>query len=221
MRTICRYFVPEDGDSEAHPNVFLAPKAAHPGAPPTLGQIRGAFPLPGSYHFRFKSPLVPGADRDKSSMAVWMDCTDDRQPVATWRGTIIAKVTRISADDGYDSDEEFDMHRNQAGGSAAAAAAPAQQRAAAAPPAPPSPTKNSSARSAAPSAPSATPPPPRSKPRPRPRSTATRGDGAPASTTRRLPTSKTSRKGPSSTASPRRRARRSTSTCSTSRTTSC
>ena len=136
MQTICRYFVPEDGDSEAHPNVFLAPKAAHPGAPPTLGQIRGAFPLPGSYHFRFKSPLVPGADRDKSSMAVWMDCTDDRQPVATWRGTIIAKVTRISADDGYDSDEEFDMHRNQAGGSAAAAAAPAQQRAAAAPPAP-------------------------------------------------------------------------------------
>lgn len=137
MQIIYRYFVPEDGDSEAHPNVFLAPKAAHPGAPPTLGQIRGAFPLPGSYHFRFKSPLVPGADRDKSSMAVWMDCTDDRQPVTTWRGTIIAKVTRISADDGYDTDEEFDMHRTQAGGGAAAAAAPAQQqRAAAAPPAP-------------------------------------------------------------------------------------
>ena len=123
-----RYFVPEDGDSETHPNVFLAPKAAHPGAPPTLGQVKGAFPLPGRYHFRFKSPLVPGADRDKSSMAVWMDCTDDRQPVATWRGTIIAKVTRISADDGYDTDEEFDMHRNQA-----AAAAPAAAPAAAAP----------------------------------------------------------------------------------------
>jgi len=117
-----RYFVPEDGDSETHPNVFLAPKAAHPGAPPTLGQVRGAFPLPGRYHFRFKSPLVPGADRDKSSMAVWMDCTDDRQPVATWRGTIVAKVTRISADDGYDTDEEFNTHRNQAG----AASAPTQ-----------------------------------------------------------------------------------------------
>ena len=123
-----RYFVPEDGDSETHPNVFLAPKAAHPGAPPTLGQVKGAFPLPGRYHFRFKSPLVPGADRDKSSMAVWMDCTDDRQPVATWRGTIIAKVTRISADDGYDTDEEFDMHRTQA-----AAGAPAAAPAAAAP----------------------------------------------------------------------------------------
>ena len=123
-----RYFVPEDGDSETHPNVFLAPKAAHPGAPPTLGQVKGAFPLPGRYHFRFKSPLVPGADRDKSSMAVWMDCTDDRQPVATWRGTIIAKVTRISADDGYDTDEEFDMHRAQA-----AAGAPAAAPAAAAP----------------------------------------------------------------------------------------
>lgn len=123
-----RYFVPEDGDSETHPNVFLAPKAAHPGAPPTLGQVKGAFPLPGRYHFRFKSPLVPGADRDKSSMAVWMDCTDDRQPVASWRGTIIAKVTRISADDGYDTDEEFDMHRNQA-----AAGAPAAAPAAAAP----------------------------------------------------------------------------------------
>lgn len=122
------YFVPEDGDSETHPNVFLAPKAAHPGAPPTLGQVKGAFPLPGRYHFRFKSPLVPGADRDKSGMAVWMDCTDDRQPVATWRGTIIAKVTRISAEDGYDTDEEFDMHRNQA-----AAGAPAAAPAAAAP----------------------------------------------------------------------------------------
>ena len=85
--------------------------------------VRSRVPFPSRVATtRFKSPLVPGADRDKSSMAVWMDCTDDRQPVATWRGTIIAKVTRISADDGYDTDEEFDMHRNQAAAGAPAAA---------------------------------------------------------------------------------------------------
>jgi hypothetical protein len=122
-----RYFLPEDGDSEAHPNVFLSPKATHPGAPPTLGQIKDAFPLPGSYHFRFKSPVVPGADREKGAMAVWMDCIDDRQIVATWKGAIITKVTRVSMDDdGYDTDDDFDKYR-ASGTSALAAAAPVRK----------------------------------------------------------------------------------------------
>ncbi len=88
-----RYFIPEDGDTEANPNVFLAPKPSRPGYPPTLEQIKASFPLPGKYHFRFKSTLIPGVDKGP---AVWMDCVDDSQPVAVYKNSIIAKVTRIS-----------------------------------------------------------------------------------------------------------------------------
>lgn len=109
----CRYFVPEDGDSEDYPNVFLAPKPRQQGYPPTLAQVKSAFPLPGRYHFRFKSPLVPGSDREKGSMPVWMDCVDDRQAVPSWRGAIVAKVTRLAAEeeDDDDDDDDADFHR--------------------------------------------------------------------------------------------------------------
>eukprot|EP00536_Pseudo-nitzschia_multiseries_P008049 jgi/Psemu1/319281/estExt_fgenesh1_pm.C_1980007 len=111
--TTIRYFVPEDGDLESEPNVFLAPKSRHPNAPPSFGQIRDAFPLPGQYHFRFKSALVPGADRDKNSMAVWMDVVEERQPVPIWKGGIIVKVSRISMeDDDDDDDDDFHAHNS-------------------------------------------------------------------------------------------------------------
>eukprot|EP00804_Cyclotella_cryptica_P017965 CCRYP_008263-RA/>CCRYP_008263-RA protein AED:0.08 eAED:0.08 QI:98/1/1/1/1/1/2/179/360 len=106
MSTI-RYFLPEDGDSEDTPNVFLAPKPNRPGYPPLLGQIKDSFPLPGIYHFRFKTALIPGSDRDKNAVAVWMDCVDDSEPVPTWQSSVVAKVTRVSAadmDDEYDED---------------------------------------------------------------------------------------------------------------------
>jgi hypothetical protein len=105
-----RYFIPEDGDSETQPNVFLAPKPRQQGYPPTLGEVKQCFPLPGRYHFRFKAPLVPGTDRDKGALPVWMDCTDDRQPVFVWKSQVIAKVTRIGVeeeDDDDDDDEDF------------------------------------------------------------------------------------------------------------------
>jgi hypothetical protein len=74
--------------------------------PPTLEQIRRAFPLSGTFHFRFKSPLVPGGDRERGAMAVWMDCADDRQTVPTWKQTIVAKVTRLGVDDDDDDDDD-------------------------------------------------------------------------------------------------------------------
>ncbi|CAB9527469.1 expressed unknown protein [Seminavis robusta] len=104
--TTIRYFIPEDGDDEAYPNVFLAAKSRHAGVPPTLGQIRDAFPLPGRYHFRFKSPLFPGGDRDKDAMAVWMDCVKDTAPAPTWRNTIVAKATRLGMEEEDDEDDE-------------------------------------------------------------------------------------------------------------------
>eukprot|EP00531_Pseudo-nitzschia_arenysensis_P011345 CAMPEP_0116144934 /NCGR_PEP_ID=MMETSP0329-20121206/16298_1 /TAXON_ID=697910 /ORGANISM="Pseudo-nitzschia arenysensis, Strain B593" /LENGTH=212 /DNA_ID=CAMNT_0003640453 /DNA_START=62 /DNA_END=696 /DNA_ORIENTATION=+ len=130
--TTIRYFVPEDGDIESQPNVFLAPKSRHPNTPPSFGQVRDAFPLPGQYHFRFKSALVPGTDRDKSVMAVWMDVVEERQPVPTWRNSIVAKVSRISMEDDDDDDDDDDDHF--------ASPAPAPQPApAAARPIPPAP----------------------------------------------------------------------------------
>merc|ERR1711920_792920 len=100
IMTSIRYFIPDDGDTEDEPNVFLAPKC--PSAP-KLADIKSSFPLPGKYHFRFKINL--GGD---NGLAVWMDCVDDRKPVPMYRNNmIIAKVTRISADD-FSDDEDYD-----------------------------------------------------------------------------------------------------------------
>lgn len=105
--SLCSYFIPEDGDTEGYPNVFLAPKPRQQGMPPTLGQVKESFPLPGRYHFRFKSPLVPGGDREKGGMAVWMDCVHDSQAIPTWRNSIIAKVSRVAVDEDDDDDDDF------------------------------------------------------------------------------------------------------------------
>jgi len=100
------YFIPEDGDEEQHPNVFLAPKPRQPGAPPTLGQVKDAFPLPGRYHFRFKAPLYPGGDREKGAMAVWMDIVRDNVAVPTWKNGVVTKVTRLSVEEDDDDDDD-------------------------------------------------------------------------------------------------------------------
>lgn len=109
-----RYFIPEDGDLEYQPNVFLAPRSAQP---LTLGSIKHAFPLPGRYHFRFKTSLAPNSD--PKQFAVWMDVTDDRQPVPLYgRSQIVAKVTRIGVEEDED-DEDDEEFRSTASASAA------------------------------------------------------------------------------------------------------
>lgn len=116
------YFIPEDGDSEDHPNIFLTSKSVQSGFSPRLKDIKHSFPMPGNYHFRFKTSLIPGTDREKSAVAVWMDCVDDNQHVGVWRGTVFAKVTRINMDDD-DDDYEF-----QARSAPVSAPAPAQRQ---------------------------------------------------------------------------------------------
>lgn len=106
MATI-RYFIPEDGDTEESPNVFLMQKDSTSNLSPKLREIQAAFPLPGTYHFRFKCPLIPGTDREKGAVSVWMDCVDPEQHVGVWRNSIFAKVTRISMED---DEEEFMGH---------------------------------------------------------------------------------------------------------------
>lgn len=82
------------------------PKSQHSGFSPRLREIKENFPMPGTYHFRFKTALIPGSDREKNAVAVWMDCVDDSQHVGVWRNTIVAKVTRISMEE-EDDDEDF------------------------------------------------------------------------------------------------------------------
>lgn len=107
MATI-KYFVPEDGDTEEHPNIFMLPRSTQSGSSPRLGDVMANFPMPGRYHFRFKSPLIPGTDREKGAVAVWMDCVDENQNVGVWKNSIFAKVTRISMDDANDDEEDYD-----------------------------------------------------------------------------------------------------------------
>lgn len=49
-----RYFIPSDGDDPAHPNVFQLPSDLVKGGSVLCGDVKNHFPLPGSYHFRFK-----------------------------------------------------------------------------------------------------------------------------------------------------------------------
>lgn len=109
--TTIRYFVPEDGDLEEHPNIYLMPKPAQSGFSPRLKDVKDSFPMPGTYHFRFKCPLIPGTDREKSAVSVWMDCVDDNQHVGVWRNTIVAKVTRINMNDDADVVDVDQIHR--------------------------------------------------------------------------------------------------------------
>jgi hypothetical protein len=98
-------------------------KPVQSGFSPRLKDIKDSFPMPGKYHFRFKAPLIPGTDREKGAVSVWMDCVGDSQHVGVWRNTIFAKVTRINMDDD-DEDDEF-----HAPAAAAPVSAHAQRRA--------------------------------------------------------------------------------------------
>jgi hypothetical protein len=83
------YYVPEDGDEEDHPNTFSI-SSLQQDAKVTLGHVKDAFPLPGAYHFRFKTQF--------KSTFVWMDVMDDakRVPVAK-DGKITCKVSRLQS----------------------------------------------------------------------------------------------------------------------------
>ncbi|GBG28488.1 Hypothetical Protein FCC1311_047112 [Hondaea fermentalgiana] len=83
------YFVPEDGDDEAHPNFFSLSK---PAAKVRAADVRAAFPLPGAYHLRFKKAF--------KNTYVWLDVVDDGQIVPRFEGQIFAKISRLSAQHG-------------------------------------------------------------------------------------------------------------------------
>lgn len=74
-----KYFIPEDGDDQQHPNVFQIQSSK-----PTLDQIKKSFPLPGLYHFRFLKVI--------NGIKVWLDTVDGNINVPVHDGSITAKV---------------------------------------------------------------------------------------------------------------------------------
>mmetsp|Transcript_65346 Transcript_65346/g.156223 ORF Transcript_65346/g.156223 Transcript_65346/m.156223 type:complete len:159 (+) Transcript_65346:107-583(+) len=85
---LIHYHIPGDGDDADTPNVFPVMKA---GGPVVLHDIRSKFPLPGTYHFRFKMKWGDVA-------AMWMDVTNEESQVPLFDGKIVAKVVRLSWD---------------------------------------------------------------------------------------------------------------------------
>ncbi|CAK9073454.1 unnamed protein product [Durusdinium trenchii] len=82
------YHIPGDGDEAEMPNAFPVLK---PEGQVMLQDVRSKFPLPGTYHFRFKMRWGP----DPLQVA-WMDVTNEAAQVPFFDGKVVAKVTRVS-----------------------------------------------------------------------------------------------------------------------------
>eukprot|EP00747_Dinoflagellata_sp_TGD_P189535 gnl/TRDRNA2_/TRDRNA2_49961_c0_seq1.p2 gnl/TRDRNA2_/TRDRNA2_49961_c0~~gnl/TRDRNA2_/TRDRNA2_49961_c0_seq1.p2 ORF type:complete len:188 (+),score=49.32 gnl/TRDRNA2_/TRDRNA2_49961_c0_seq1:185-748(+) len=83
------YYLPSDNDEEEHPNTF---SVVQQGKGIKLRDIKARFPLPGSYHWRFKMKW--------ESAFVWMDVTNEDSIVPVFGEKIIAKVLRLNWDGG-------------------------------------------------------------------------------------------------------------------------
>lgn len=79
------YSILDDFDDPEQPNAFGISKSV---ADITLKDIKQAFPLEGTYHFRFKYL--------HNKIPVWMDLNNDDAHIPLFSGKVIAKVTRIS-----------------------------------------------------------------------------------------------------------------------------
>ena len=92
-RTLVYYVIPEDDDDFEHPNVF----AIHKGVKQlTIRDVVSAFPLPGTYHFRFKTNFM--------KTFVWEDGVDMDSVVPTYKGGVSLKVSRLRPIEGNRSD---------------------------------------------------------------------------------------------------------------------
>jgi hypothetical protein len=86
--TLVYYHVPEDKDDPNYPNVFGVPHGKHN---VKLTHIHEAFPLKGSYLFRFKY--------SHEGATVWLDLPDLDSKIPLFRERIIMKATRVSWQD--------------------------------------------------------------------------------------------------------------------------
>ena len=83
--TLVYYHVPEDRDDPDCPNVFGVPQAK---ANLKLTHIHEAFPLKGTYLFRFKT--------NHEGQTVWLDLPDVNSKLPTYKERVQMKATRVS-----------------------------------------------------------------------------------------------------------------------------
>jgi hypothetical protein len=87
MSTLVCYHLPSDRDDPDHPNAFTIKKFADE---VTLKDVRDNFPIPGEYHFRFKTRFENGG-------VFWVDTVDESGRVPVFSpNRIVAKVLRLS-----------------------------------------------------------------------------------------------------------------------------
>jgi len=83
------YHVPSDHDDMIIPNAF-AMALPEGSRELKLKQLRKSFPLPGTYHFRFKMKW------EGDGKCVWMDITNGESVIPKYEDNIVAKVLRLS-----------------------------------------------------------------------------------------------------------------------------
>ncbi|OWZ23639.1 hypothetical protein PHMEG_0001443 [Phytophthora megakarya] len=83
MEGMLNYYVPEDGDSSDHLNVVPLPRVEQL----RLQHVKKSFPLPGAFHFRFKTAF--------EGTYVWLDVVNDADPVPDFNGLVICKISRV------------------------------------------------------------------------------------------------------------------------------
>lgn len=83
--TLVYYYVPEDKDDPECPNVFGVP---YPKQELRLAHIHEAFPLKGSYLFRFKY--------SNEGSPVWLDLPDAHSKLPLFKDRVVVKATRVS-----------------------------------------------------------------------------------------------------------------------------
>jgi hypothetical protein len=84
------YIIPDDGDDEAHPNMFTIPLSQQQ---IKLKDIRAHFPLKRhAYHFRFKKAF--------QNKYVWLDCIDQDQSIPAYEGVLFCKAARLGESSG-------------------------------------------------------------------------------------------------------------------------
>lgn len=99
--TFAYYVVTSDGDDCMTPNAFKIPKRS---TCITLRDVKDYFPLPGTYHFRFKvrvkqAPWETSSSREPQLVQqpfVWLDVLDDCHTLPRFNHCIYIKATRLS-----------------------------------------------------------------------------------------------------------------------------
>jgi len=115
-----KYFIPDDGDDQAHPNVFKV-SGCESVKELSLGDMKRSFPVLGKYHFRFLQKI------GGTNMSVWMDAVDESELVPhDDDGQVFAKVSRI----GVHGHSKLESSSSSSAAAAAAAAAASSSHAA-------------------------------------------------------------------------------------------